>query len=84
MEGYALAAAIAFEAVQVGGEISGIMKNGGALIPAGDDVEEGAGKIETRLTSHAWPQISFGKRLLLHGCASRSLLRYPWHIWRGE
>lgn len=52
MEGDAVSAAIAFEALQIAGVIFGIMKDRCPLVATDDHMIEGAWKIDARLASH--------------------------------
>ncbi len=53
MERDPIPAAIAFEPVEIYGVIGLIVEDRGALVPADDDMEAGAGKVEAWFASHA-------------------------------
>ena len=59
VERYAIALAIAFEALQIGTGIR-VMQDRGAAIPAGEDVIEPSGEVEAWLTGHAGRGVAVG------------------------
>ena len=52
LDGDAIASAIAFEAVQIGGIILLIMENSRTAVAADDHMIEGAGEVDTWFTGH--------------------------------